>query len=273
MFLTQFKRFSLVLSSTSIALATFLIIPQKARAADCAPSNTVTTLGANAECAGTPDRFQLTIYEMGICTSHPLSGNQNAKSVSLTSCVATMSRSTAGVSGDLGGSSSFNLPGAVTRPPNGTYPYAYIVVGNTFGLKGSYKLQGGDTYYSTSDGGVNTTGPAVNHDETIDSFDNPFDAEWGTDDSNPQTVSGGGAVQALLLSNHENYTRATGGDVTRLFGAFTAPSGAEVVITDGTNGLNVELQVTNAGYTIVANGSGEPDEFGPGPFKPVFTVE
>ena len=215
---------------------------------------------------------------MGLCTTHPLSGAQNSKVVDLSSCFTSMSRSTTGVSGDLAGAGSFNLPNAATRPPVATYKYAYIIVGKTFGLRGSYALSNGTTYYSDSTGAnLSTTGPAVNHSEVLDDFGNGgFSPEWGTDPNNPEVLAGSGKISALLLNS--SFTRSTSaGNTVYLLGAFEADAGNEVVITDKTTGVTVELQVTDAGYTVIPFGvghakAGQPSEFGSAPFRPVFTV-
>ena len=57
--------------------------------------------------------------------------------------------------------------------------------------------------------------------------------------------------------------------VTRLVAVFETNSGTPVVITDDTNGLEVELQVADFGYGIMFN-NGIPVDFGSSPFRPVF---
>ena len=90
-------------------------------------------------CAGTPDRFELDIYEMGLCTSNPITGSP--KAFSKTDCVESMVKES-GVTADLAGT-TVELPSADSRPENNTYTYAYIIIKNTFGLKGSIKISDG----------------------------------------------------------------------------------------------------------------------------------
>ncbi len=275
---TNSQKKLLAISLSAFSACSAFVLPSNVQALTaCAASGTAASL--NSECLSTPDRFHLTIHEMGLCTTHPLSGAQNSKTVDLSSCFTSMARSATGVSGDLAGAGSFSLPSASSRPPVATYKYAYIIVGKTFGLRGSYALNNGTTYYSDATGAnLSTTGPAVNHSEVLDDFGNGgFDAEWGTDPNNPEVLAGSGKVSALLLNS--SFTRSTAANNTvYLFGAFEADPGNEVVITDKTTGVKAELQVTDAGYTVIPFGvghakAGQPSEFGSAPFRPVITAE
>ena len=220
-------------------------------------------------CAGTPDRFEITIYEMGLCTSNPITGSP--KAFSKTNCVESMV-STSGVTSDLAGA-TVDLPSASARPANNTYTYAYIVIKNTFGLKGSLKISNGTggvhQYCSTSDGSSTSAAASctpVNHTETLTSFADTFSPDFG-----PAEMPSGGEVSAILTDS--SLVRATEGGVERLIGVFATNAGTPVVINDSVSGLEVELQVTDGGYGIEFNSStGEVIDFGSMPFKPVFTT-
>ena len=86
----------------------------------------------NDFCLGSPDRFELVIYEMGLCTQNPITGSP--KTFSKENCEVTMS-SINGTTADLAGK-TVTLPPATGRPANATYTYAYITILNEFGLKG-----------------------------------------------------------------------------------------------------------------------------------------
>jgi len=218
---------------------------------------------SNYYCLGSPDRFEIAIYEMGLCTQNPISGTP--KAFSKANCVVTMS--TDGALADLAGK-TVSLPPASGRPTNGTYTYAYIVILNEFGLRGSISLNG-TVYCSTSTGTeVNSSAgcTAANHTEELDTFGEGFEADFG-----PETMPTGGKVSAILTDS--SLTRAANASaVTRLIGVFETNSGSPVVINDGVNGLEVELQVSDGGYGIGFNSSGVPEFFGSAPFKPVFTT-
>ena len=225
-------------------------------------SATATALASsNYYCLGSPDRFELVIYEMGLCTSNPISGTP--KTFSKDNCVTTMTST--GTTADLAGK-TVNLPSASTRPANATYTHAFMTILNEFGLKGSISLAG-TVYYSNSTGGVSTNSADLsNHTEELDSFGDSFDPDFG-----PETMPTGGKVSALLTDN--SLTRAANAAaVTRLVAVFETNSGSPVVISDAVNGVEVELQVADGGYGIMFNNSGVPEDFGSAPFKPVFTT-
>lgn len=227
--------------------------------------------GGTYFCAGTPDRFELSIYEMGLCTSNPITGSP--KEFSKTNCVVSMVKAS-GVTADLAGT-TVDLPSAETRPANNTYTYAYIVIKNTFGLRGSLKISDGaggiHEYCSTSDGSSTSAAASctpVNHTETLSSFGNTFTPDFG-----PAAMpSGGGEVSALLTDSSLIRASSEAG-VERLVAVFATNSGSPVVINNSVSGLEVELQVTDGGYGIeFDSNTGEVIDFGSMPFKPVFTT-
>ena len=222
-------------------------------------------------CAGTPDRFELNIYEMGLCTSNPISGSP--KTFGKTNCVETMVK-TGGVTADLAGT-TVDLPSADSRPENNTYSYAYIIIKNTFGLKGSIKISDGSggvhQYCSTSDGlstSATSSCTPVNHTETLSSFG----GEIFSPDFGPAEMATGGEVSALL-SDSSLVRATTEAGVERLIAVFATNAGSPVVINDSVSGLEVELQVTDGGYGIqFDSNTGEVYDFGSMPFKPIFTT-
>ena len=227
-------------------------------------AQTATALdNVNDYCLGSPDKFEIVIYELGLCTQNPITGSP--KAFSKDNCEVTMV-SSSGSTADLAGK-TVQLPAASSRPENATYTHAYIVIFNEFGLKGSISLNG-SVYCSTNSGGVNSSVgcTAVDHTEELDSFDETFEADFG-----PENMPTGGKVSAILTDN--SLTRAANANsVTRLIGVFETNAGSPVVITDSVNGVEVELQVSDGGYGIEFNESGVPTDFGSAPFKPVFTT-
>ena len=258
----------------TFGITTIFAFPENLKAGDgdvCPTSGSKTaselqSLYADDTCMTTPDRFEVKIFELGLCLSLPLSGSIGSFESDFTSCQKTMI-SLGGTDTDLAGLSTTNLPSASTRPANGTYPYAYILIENDIGIKGSYAVKNGNTYYSdgSSNGGFKISGPAENHTESLVSFDETFDPEFG-----PITMSSGGKVRALLVTDAN--VRASSGGVQRLFGIFETNSGSPITIDDSATGLQVELKVTNAGYTVNIDSNGVPEKFNSGPFKPVFTI-
>ena len=173
------------------------------------------------------------------------------------------------------------------RPPSNTYTHAYIVLTNTFGLRGSVTIKdgsGGDVKYCSmstkNDSGGNSTGPTIlgnfctaeDHTEVLDSFEDEGGIEAYFPD---EAMDGGGKVSALLTADDTNLTTATAkSEAKRLIGVFETNSGSPVAINDATNGLEMELTVTDIGYGIQLGGAngGEPSYFGSMPFKPIFST-
>ena len=254
------------------------------------------------ECLHTPDQYKLTIYEMGLCTSDPISTGIFNKIDN--NCVQTM-LSISGTEVDLApgnsASKTAGLPSAATRPANGNYSHAYILLSNAFKMKGSYQLFDGTTYYSkaeTEDGSDRPIGAANSSisaaEEHTDLVDNMYfgDEEGGWDGVMSATpMPGGGKVSALLLKECVDETcvgssaiATSQTEVGRLLGVFETNSGSPVVISEATKGIEVELIVkadpsdpanSGGGYLLIGweNESGfDLRMFGSAPFKPKFTT-
>ena len=230
-------------------------------------------------CTETPERFVITIHELGLCTDTPIKASP--RRFSREDCVITMTSN--GTTGDLA-KDVVTLPEMSGRPPSDEYSHAYIILTNTFGLRGSVTIKnasGGDVKYcskATKDGsGSNSTEgttignfcTAENHTEVLNNFDDEggFEAYFS-----PETMDGGGEVSALLTAADTDLTTATQeSEAQRLIGVFEANTNSKVKITDETNGLEMRLTVTDIGYGITLT-EGEPVFFGSMPFKPIFTT-
>ena len=308
-----FKTIIKTCSITSLGISSLISLAPEIKAEDfnmsaCPePGSTNATLAyiggtLQGECLHTPDQYILTIYEMGLCTSDPMSaGNFNKKD---NGCVETLN-STSGIQVDLApGSASSKtaaLPAAPSRPANNSYSHAYILLGNNFKMKGSYELSDGTKYFSKEEedewgkyGAANKT--ITSAEEHTDLVDNMYfgDEENGWDGVMTATaMPGGGSVSALLLKecSGDTCTGAGGlatsqGEVKRLLGVFETNAGENVVITDATEGVEVELIVksdpsnpseSGGGYLIIGWDEGDGNGFdlrgfGSAPFKPRFTT-
>jgi len=291
----SFKSFTkkiLTKSITGFGAISFFVVPNATKASElnmpvcptvASGNNTINYIGSqqNGFCTLTPDKYEITIHEMGLCTSHPITGTAGSLVYDKAGagCVTTMSTAT---TVDLaGGNALANLP-AGTRPPSNSYGYAYILISNTFKLKGSYTIKNADnsttTFYSkpeTDEWGAygqasNTISAAQEHDELLD--DLGFGDTWSGEMS-AQTMSGGGKVSAILLKEDGSTKATQKSQVKKLLGAFEANSGSPVVITDASKGLEVSLVVTDTGYALNLSDDGSTIEaFGSAPFKPIFTV-
>ena len=252
-----------------LALSAFAMSASEVKAQTlpvCPTSGTAGTLGAGGVCRGTPDRYEVTVYEMGLCTSDPLSsGNYNN-----TTCTATFT-SAGGTNANLAGGASITLgssgSGGGVRPADGSYGWAYIIIGNTFGLRGEYELVGGaapGVYGSTATGNAVIGATPTDFTETLTNFD-PSGACTPTAWEN---VGTGRLDAAIADSSLTTATSCTG--VTRIIGSF-APS-TPIVIDPATTGIQVTFSVTNNGMTLVAAPGVPLDSFESGPFSPSFTI-
>ena len=224
-------------------------------------------------CLFTPEKYEITIYEMGICTSNPLPGGEGSMTFDKTTCVLTMKNS-AGFTVDLAASNLQNLPGG-DKPSEGTYRYGFIIISKNFTFKGSYQLANGITYYSRQ--GTDEYGPYGIADSSLSASqeheallnDLGFDDTWGAE-MTAQTMPGGGSVTALLLTS-SNEKATSKASAEKVIASFETNSGSPIVITNSTKGLEVELKVTDSGYALEMGEENDIEAFGGSPFKPIFT--
>ena len=252
------------LASTAIACCFWQPTPAKAQSA-CAPSGSASSLPAGG-CKGTPDKYEIVIYEMGLCTADPLSSSGFDNS----SCTATF-ESAGGTVADLSAGATVSLGSSgsgSSRPADGTYTHAYIILANTFGLNITYTL-GATTWVSTASAGAASSGTAADFTENLTTFGDP---------SGPCTPTanesvGGGTLKAIVTDSTLTQSGSCTG-ISRIVGSFQPTSPIEIDPT--VTGLNVTFSVTNNGATIMGDqpdGSGtNVGGFGGGPFSPSFTL-
>ena len=226
----------------------------------CPASGTVANLLATTACRGTPSRYEIIIYEMGLCTADPLGSGTFVR----TTCSATFTGPTAA---DLAGGASVSLGSSGSRPADGSYSHAYIVMGNTFGLSGEYELSAGPlagTYRSNYTGTAVLNGPLTNFTETLNNFDPGNTCDPIVSD----TVGGGTLTAAVADTTLVTASSCTG--VSRIVASF-APS-SSIVIDSAATGLKVTFSVTDNGMTVIEDANGKVDYFTSGPFSPTFTI-
>ena len=242
------------------------------------------------ECLGTPEKYEITIYEMGLCSSSssPITGSSGSKIWDKSTCVPTMISGVDGTIVDLapGGSDSkiATLPNAPDRPANGNYKYAYILISSAFKLKGSYTLSNGTTYYSKQ--GNDEYGPFGAADKTLseaqehgEEVDNIGMGEGSWTVANSAEMSSafemeGGKMSAILLNNCNHVTNSCNTtsakassqtNVSKLLAIFEPTS--SINISDTTSGVEVKLVVKQGGYLIGGNNT-DIEFFGSAPFRP-----
>jgi len=243
-----------------LGFTTLFALPESTRSATCAdnPSN------LTSSCTKTPERYVITVYEMGLCTSDPLSGTD----FDATSCSATLT-STDGIEADIAGTTATLSGGTDVRPASADYEYAYIKMSNSFGLRGSYQLND-TTYYSTSTGGTSTSGSASNFTSTLYNFDGGSSCSGTPIYSTSESLSGG--VMKARITDSTYVTSSSCGSSTRVVGSFKPTDTTLLTINDSTKGLEVQFTTTGISLTVIPDSSTGTtvDSFDGGPFQPQF---
>ena len=119
----------------------------EAKAADCTLTSGVYSASevTSGACQGTPDKYEITIYELYLCTSAPTAPTTTtAVDLDAGGCVLTFNNAS-GSAASVTQNSSLNLGGSFTRPANNTYTHGYAKMNNTFGITASIQLDGNVT--------------------------------------------------------------------------------------------------------------------------------
>jgi hypothetical protein len=120
----------------------------------CPTSGNMTAV--DGSCRATPTKYGITIYEMGLCSSHPYGTAKDAATFDSSTCVVTYSDPTASevdLAASIGGVSP--LTGTSTAPTPGTYKFPYIVMGSTFTVSGEITHDTFGTLRSNGSSGSN----------------------------------------------------------------------------------------------------------------------
>ena len=241
--------------------------------------------GSDGMCYGTPDKYEITIYEMGLCTEAPVQSSSSTVSatatsgfsstdfdtIDKTSCSVTTAGST---TGDLAGSATFNLTSG-GRPAAGEYTHAYIELGNDFLVKGEYAFTDGTTtttFYSngTASGSTNVT-QTTDSDYTAEEFTESLTSFGGGSGcvhvGREQFTSGSSGWLTAVVTDGTNVQTSCGTGVSRIFGMFEPDT--SFTVSDTVTGMEVSITVTNSGMSVIGDGgsSGGIDQLGSGPFK------
>jgi hypothetical protein len=228
---------------------------------------------ASSTCGATPQEYQVIMYEMGVCTSHPYGATKNSETFDTSSCTVVYS-DTAPVATDLAATigSALNMPGESTLPPVGTYGFPYVYMSNVFKTKTTFTAGDGSLWYGLANGVADQTGPAALRTDTLANFGDTTCFSGYLD-----AVVSGGTIDGFITDANKGRSAAGTADPCvkrgRLVGVMnlTAP----FTITPQTFGLNFQFRLTGQG-TQFMKGSGAnvvtPDRYGSAPFSGVFTV-
>jgi len=250
----------------------------------------------NIDCEFAPDEYTVIIYKMALCTSPPTRPT-TTDTYDVSSCVEIIN-SPDGQDVNLAAGGEMVLSD-VTRPPNNSYSYGYMLMGNSFAIKA--KKQFTNTMHTYQDG------PSGNYCWTKTATANTSDSDnLGWDDPSPLVECGdssgtagtyteildqfdvddfeesaipvtGGTLSADLITAGNGLRVTTSNLADRLFGvqSFSTP----VVVTPSSRVFTVSFGVNRASslwfYQDLTKG---PDQYqvyaiGSGPFSTFMSVE
>ena len=255
-------------------------------------------------CFKTPDKYEITIQEMGICTTEPITivddslpiDDQDFSGYDLSTCTSTLKSSGVTVEISRGISKDIGNHGGITPAVN-SYPYAYIIIKNIFGLKGSHTVYG-TTFYSKNDGsaGQGDASLAQEFTQTLNTFDKEFCTRAHFAGANLET----GLLRAVLVNKDnatEGGTKNTKGECSTVNGNkvisnansifLSFEPSTPIVISETTKGLEVNFTTTDIGLEVDGgeklngqdcSGNEDPEnmgdqnicKFSPGPPRPSF---
>lgn len=261
--LKNFLKFSL-----GIGLFIPLMKSQPANAATpCPASDSVTTMNGQANpCFTTPEKLEVTFFEIGFCSSDPLSSGTFDDS----NCSKTWDN-TSGYKTDIGKKTFEDMVGNVYKVPNATYSHAYAIMNNTWKYKAKYKLRDGDTYYTYSFGSLTTN--ESQYSDWDDSIENLVGEETTGHCYDYSMSTDNGDVTAVLADSNgiTAFDMSSCNASTRVIGSVALNS--PLTMDDAVKGYKLEWQVSNLGIGLSYwSGDNLPDGFKGGPFTPKFTL-
>ena len=272
-----------------VVLSTLFVISTQARAAsenvnaDPLPACSSSLSGAVIipnfsntvrQCGATPSSYSITVYEMGVCTSHPYGASKDSSTFDASTCEVVYSDAAAtatDIAGSIGTTSS--LPGTSTLPPPGTYGFPYILFKNEFKVSGTFTSANGTVTTSDAGNNLKTSGTPVVITESLDDFGAAANCQSGYVGA---TVTGATIDGFIADANKEREVTGAGNcnaHKTHLVGVLTLTT--PFTITPQTYGLNFKFNLTGQGVQFVdttGTADGVPDEFGSAPFSGTFEV-
>jgi hypothetical protein len=237
----------------------------------------------NGDCRATPSKYEVGVFEMGVCTAHPFTSDgtkTDLESMDRSTCTTTFlatdqtNGSVVDIANVIGG--SIDLVGTSTRPGNGTYGFPYIILREKFTVGKTIAGNDGNTYYGLANDNVDTTGPAADYDDNLRNFGPPGFCYSGYVGATIPI----GTIDAFLT----NSSLQRGDETTHYDGSANCTRVGKLVgvinlttpftIDQNTQSMQFNFVVTNYGINMTdTNNDGYPDEYGSGPFSGTFTLK
>jgi hypothetical protein len=161
-------------------------------------------------CLKAAEIYTLTIYEMGLCSSDPLTLNSGNRLFNKGDCQITFATDM-GKMANIAGGLSVDLDTGTkgSRPLNNTYTHAYIILSKNITIKGKHSI-GNTTYYSYNynDNGLSTIDSSLYAPFTESITNISQSEEWGAY-MPALDLPDGGKVTALLIGPGYSVTNSS----------------------------------------------------------------
>jgi len=194
----------------------------------------------------------MTFYEMGLLVSPAAPAFDGSDNLDLSSAVKVF-ESTGGVAVSIQNGVPSSLAGMITRPPDGTYHYAYAVIEPVITLRASVLVNGVEKYSTNTDNGDYFEAGAVSGvalEQSLTSFNGQAD-----DMDNVESVASGTLYSFLTAAPSGGIYRKASGTVSKLVGIFKIGGASGVAITPSSTTLNLSMNVSEGAQAVIWGGS------------------
>ena len=268
---------SLILSLSNTAFAVYDNETEGAAKAVC--STTAQMITAGGDCRTTPSKFEISIFEMGVCTSHPFTNDGTKKDISTmdkSTCSVTFSAadqtngSVIDIATAIGG--SLDLVGTSTRPANGSYGFPYIILSEKFTVGVSIEGFDGNTYNGDASAVVASGGTLADYDDNLRNFGGPNCESGYVGATIPiGTIDAFLTDSSLVRGDETEVSSQLCTKVGKLVGIINLTT--PFTITPSTLKMQFNFIVTDYGISMTDTGTnGYPNEYGSAPFSGTFTI-
>ena len=240
----------------------------------------------NGYCASAPNTYEVIAYEMYLCTSQPTAPTTTS-AMSLDNCFKNWELSS-GATLAVKQNETIDVPGIMSRPPNGTYTHGVMLIDNTFGITMAMQFDEAVTGQDGTSGiycasvagsgnyGSSNTRPSASSTcgssaitpgkfvETLTSFGDTFDANVTASNLNGTSAS----ITGFLVDTN-GHLAENDADVDKLTGFLTFST--PVVFTESTTTLIMSFNV-GEGMSLYNDGSNQLT-FGSGPFQAIISTQ
>ena len=243
--------------------------------------------GGGEYCASAPESYEVVVYEMYLCTAAPTAPTTSS-SMGLDNCFKNW-ESPSGTTLAIQQNQTIDVPGIMSRPPNGTYTHGVMLIDNTFGITMAMQFDGTvggqdgtSGVYCASVAGSGTMGssgviPTASSTcgpsaitpgkfvETLTSFDSESFLGGVTADN----LNGTSASISGYLVDADGNLAVNDADVDKLTGSLVFADA--VNFTESTTTLTMSFNV-GEGMSLYDDGSDQ-ITFGSGPFQAIITTD